>query len=233
MMGFHPAAPLFLLATTLGVLSTSSSAFVHSPIICQHIYILRSQYTGILRASSSPIESPAASTDVAAKNFKFDASSNPTEIDASNTPPSLQTILTGIAELKSGSDLRGTYASHKHSGGTIANVSHLIKSVKNDGKGAALTPFACHCFGVAFARKLINDQGGIVGDGELTICIGRDPRPHGERLADAFARGAESVDGVKVVYTGLATTPSMFEFCRSDKCDAAVMGKICKSLTVA
>ena len=52
------------------------------------------------------------------------------------------------------------------------------------------------------------------GGEELIICIGRDPRPHGERLADAFARGAESVEGVRVVYTGLASTPSMYEFCR-------------------
>jgi len=56
------------------------------------------------------------------------------------------------------------------------------------------------------------------GSNALTICIGRDPRLHGERLADAFARGAESVDGVtkpvRVLYTGVTTTPSMYEFCR-------------------
>jgi len=67
-------------------------------------------------------------------------------------------------------------------------------------------------------------------DNVLTICIGRDPRPHGERLADAFARGAESVDGgkdrhvtVRVLYTDVASTPSMYEFVRADQCDAAVM----------
>jgi hypothetical protein len=181
-----------------------ASAFVHWPVISQHLYIIRSQFTGGLRASSSPIES-SVSIDTSS-SFKFDLSS-PTEIDSSNTPPNLQTILTSFAELKSGSDLRGTFADHKNSGGTIANVSHLIKSMKMEGKGAALTPFASHCFGVAFGKKLI-DEGGS------TICLGRDPRLHGERLADAFARGAESVDGVKVLYTGLASTPSMFEFCR-------------------
>lgn len=60
-------------------------------------------------------------------------------------------------------------------------------------------------------------------DNVLTICIGRDPRPHGERLADAFSRGAESVDGVRVLYTDVASTPSMYEFVRADQCDAAVM----------
>jgi len=58
---------------------------------------------------------------------------------------------------------------------------------------------------------------------ETTICVGRDPRIHGARLADALCRGIESVKGVKAVYTGLASTPSMFEFCRAGKCDGAVM----------
>jgi len=96
----------------------------------------------------------------------------------------------------------------------------------------ALTPFASHCFGVAFARWLLQHEGDDAsnhkhGTNALTICIGRDPRIHGERLADAFARGAESVDGVtkpvRVLYTGVTTTPSMYEFCRAGKCDAAII----------
>lgn len=51
------------------------------------------------------------------------------------------------------------------------------------------------------------------------ICIGRDPRPSGIRLADAFCRGVEDVPGVKAHYTDLATTPSMFAFCRSHLLD--------------
>ena len=108
-------------------------------------------------------------------------------------------------------------------------MSHLIKQVKGEGNGVALTPFASHCFGVAFARWLLQREEGDSeeqlsqrnykhGANALTICIGRDPRLHGERLADAFARGAESVDGVtkpvRVLYTGVTTTPSMYEFCR-------------------
>ena len=137
---------------------------------------------------------------------------------------------------------------HKCSGGTIANVSHLLKQNKkngNSGSGsdsaALLTPFAAHCFGVAFARWSLQLESSLppvaapavaAADGDededaasLTICVGRDPRVHGERLADSFARGAESVVGVKVVYTGIATTPSMYEFVRADKCDAAVMSE--------
>ena len=108
----------------------------------------------------------------------------------------------------------------------------MVKKVKELGNGAALTPFASHCFGVAFARWLLLQQDDATtttttnaaaeehkhGNNALTICIGRDPRKHGERLADAFARGAESVDGVtrpvRVMYTGVTTTPSMYEFCR-------------------
>lgn len=178
-------------------------AFVHWPIINQHIYIIRSQFNGGLRESSSPIDSPLTAS-VKNDPFKF---GSPTDIDSSNTPPSLQHILNSLAELKSGSDVRGTFADHKNSGGTIANVSHLIKTMKKDGNGVALTPLASHCFGVAFAKKVLEEGGS-------SICLGRDPRVHGERLADSFARGAESVDGVTVLYTGLATTPSMFEFCR-------------------
>jgi len=48
----------------------------------------------------------------------------------------------------------------------------------------------------------------------ITICVGRDPRVHGATLADAMCRGIESVTGVKAVYTGLASTPAMFTFCR-------------------
>lgn len=57
----------------------------------------------------------------------------------------------------------------------------------------------------------------------ITICVGRDPRVHGATLADALCRGIESVKGVKAIYTGLASTPSMFEFCRAEKCDGSVM----------
>jgi len=62
----------------------------------------------------------------------------------------------------------------------------------------------------------------------ITICVGRDPRVHGVTLADAMCRGIESVKGVKAVYTGLASTPSMFEFCRTGtindhKIDGSVM----------
>ena len=194
-----------LAAAALLCASSPSSAFVHWPVISQHVYIIRSQYTGGLRSSQSPIESfVPLTTDTNPFDFDF---SNPTDIDSSNTPPSLKVILSSLPELKSGSDLRGTFADHKSSGGTIANVAHTISTIKKEGKGAALTPFASHCFGVAFGKKILQEGGS-------TICLGRDPRPHGERLSDAFARGAESVDGVKVLYTGLASTPSMLEFCR-------------------
>jgi phosphomannomutase len=60
-------------------------------------------------------------------------------------------------------------------------------------------------------------------EGSIKILLGRDPRSHGIVLADAFSRGAESVKGIQVLYTGLATTPSMASFCRSNLCNGAVM----------
>jgi len=193
----------------------------------------RCEYTTTTTTTSLSVNKEASSTTSSySPSASFDTF-QATEIDASNTPPNLQTILTSLKELKSGSDLRGTYAAHANSGGTIANISHLIKQVKGEGNGAALTPFASHCFGVAFARWLLQHEGDDDasnhkhGTNALTICIGRDPRIHGERLADAFARGAESVDGVtkpvRVLYTGVTTTPSMYEFCRAGKCDAAII----------
>ncbi|KAL9182244.1 hypothetical protein ACHAXT_012896 [Thalassiosira profunda] len=233
------AAAVIAIAALVGGGGTCTSyAFAPSPI--RRGCTVRSQQLSSitstrLRVSSTPNgvkpSSAPAKADFAAADF--DPSLNPTEIDASNTPPSLQTILTSLAELKSGSDLRGTFAAHNSSGGTIANVSHLIRRLKEDTGAIALTPFAAHCFGAAFAQWLLQTDVPEEATGRpgrhgnaLTICIGRDPRKHGERLADAFARGAESVDGerpVRAVYTGVATTPSMYEFVRADKCDAAVM----------
>ena len=221
----HSASILFLVAT-LGNQHDATAFVTVQPSRCKYT-------SKALPLSSSPSPDTESSVSVSSTTSgatPFDSIIfQPTEIDASNIPPNLQTILTSLEELKSGSDLRGTYAAHANSGGTIANISHLVKKVKELGNGAALTPFASHCFGVAFARWLLLQQDATTttnaateehkhGNNALTICIGRDPRKHGERLADAFARGAESVDGVtrpvRVMYTGVTKTPSMYEFCR-------------------
>ena len=171
--------------------------------------------------------------------------SSSSEVYSSNdTPPNiLRPILDSFSSLKSGSDLRGTYHAndrpHDGGGGTFANIiSHLLEEEERGGGGATITPFAAHCLGAAFARWLLltksppkkrgddyeNDDDGR--NHTLRICVGRDPRCHGERLCDSFAGGAEGVGGgVVVAYTGLATTPSMYEFVRSGMCDAAVMGE--------
>ncbi len=125
------------------------------------------------------------------------------ECDDSNLPPSLSIISRSFEQLESGSDIRGRFVDHPRRG-SIASVARAIRGEKL----AALTPFASHCLGFAFATMLKNLEENVV------ICVGQDPRFHGTCLADAFSRGAESVNGVRVVYTGLATTPSMYEFCR-------------------
>lgn len=248
------AALLFLAAAAATVGETAAfrpSAFPNPRIV---------QQRSNLRAWDNPsAESAAEVNSSALKKSRqqpsslfvddyFNAAPSPfrgaTDIDRENTPPNLRTVLSSLVELKSGSDLRGTFVPHQSSGQTIANLSHLLKSKKaqgGDGGGAALTPFASHCFGAAFASWLLSRVSSD-GDGPLTICIGRDPRSHGERVADAFARGAEGVGrdtfdfegggggGVRVAYTGVASTPSMFEFVRAGKCDAAIMGEILCSI---
>jgi phosphomannomutase len=105
----------------------------------------------------------------------------------------------------------------------------------------ALTPFAAYCYGAAFAQMVqirsgkgsalsyiarnVDEWGdeGSLKQSQTVISVGRDPRNSGVRLADAFCRGLESVDGVTSQYTGIASTPAMFEFCRSNKCDGSVM----------
>lgn len=91
--------------------------------------------------------------------------------------------------------------------------------------GAAFSPFASYCLGASFAAMVKEQQRAACnGQIEVTrICVANDERPHGERLADSFARGADSVEGVTVQYTGVASAPAMAEFCRSGKCDATVM----------
>ena len=117
-------------------------------------------------------------------------------------------IIRSIAQLASGSDIRGQFVDHPRLG-SIALVAQNIGKV--DGGIAPLTPLAAHCLGYSFSTMLSE----MYPEGEyLTIALGRDPRQHGSRLADAFARGAGGVQNVRVVYTGIATTPAMFDFCR-------------------
>jgi hypothetical protein len=179
------------------------------------------------------------------KGVSFTSNSFISDCDNTNTPPSLAKIVSSIHSIKSGSDIRGIFTDHK-SIGSILNVS----TVANE---RCLTPFAAYCYGAAFAQMVqIRSGKGIntpspsasasrstistnfdnwvdetsflnVKSSQTIICIGRDPRRSGTRLSDAFCRGVESVQGVVARYTGLASTPAMFEFCRSDMCDGAVM----------
>lgn len=139
------------------------------------------------------------------------------ECDDINTPPSLSILLRSLDQLPSGSDIRGRFVDHSRVG-SISNVAHAIGASPSG--IPPLTPIAAHCLGHAFARML---QETFPEKESFVVALGKDPRPHGSRLCDAFARGVESVQGVQVCYTGLATTPAMFEFCRSKKCDGAVM----------
>ena len=132
------------------------------------------------------------------------------DIDDVNLPPSMSIIRRSIVQLASGSDIRGQYVPHP----TTGRMAELARSIGQTTL-PALTPFAAHCLGFAFAT-MMKEQQQLQGqqDEEVAICIGRDPREHGVVLADSFARGAGGVKGIKCVYTGIATTPALFDFCR-------------------
>lgn len=147
------------------------------------------------------------------------------DCDDVNTPPSLLRIFKSFLKLKSGSDIRGTFVDHGRVG-SIMNIGTIISS-HSSGSPAPLTPFAAYCFGAAFAKLVKIRSGkalyGNAAEKETVICVGKDPRTHGVRLADSFARGVESVENCIAVYSGISSTPAMFEFCRADKCDGSVM----------
>lgn len=160
-------------------------------------------WAGALRAASSPPPAGAASGDATADR---------------------RAVLASLAALKSGSDLRGTFVDHAD--GPVAPLAlATLLAVGGGAPAAALTPFAARCFGAAFARWLAARGAGGPGGGLATaLCVGRDPRPHGARLAAAFTRGFTDVEGGSgVADTGVATTPAMCEFVRAGKCGAAIM----------
>ena len=152
----------------------------------------------------------------------FDAS----ECDDSNNPPSFGVVTRSMQQLNSGSDVRGRFVDHPSKGGG-ATLTDVARSIQQASDGIpALTPFAAHCLGHAFAKLVHEEEKDESSSSEgvtIDICVGRDPRSHGVILSDAFCRGAQSVANTKVVYTNLASTPAMFDFCRSNLCDGGVM----------
>lgn len=168
------------------------------------------QHSVSLSASSSVEQSKSQSQSQSKFGTASDAFLSDffrSECDDFNVPPSLSILLRSISQLASGSDIRGRYVEHSSIASNMASTAQAVSRSPLP----ALTPFAAHCLGFAFATML---KQYYPVDEEVVICIGRDPRPHGSALADAFARGAEGVKDTRVVYTGVASTPALFEFCR-------------------
>jgi phosphomannomutase len=129
-----------------------------------------------------------------------------------NNPPSLKILMRSLQQLCSqGSDIRGRFVDHPRLG-RMAKAAHAISRAKPG--VPALTPFAAFCLGHAFAQLVLQEQEKS-NEETVTIAMGRDPRQHGICLCDAFGRGAQMASpNVRVVYTGIASTPSMYHFCR-------------------
>lgn len=140
-----------------------------------------------------------------------------TGCDDGNNPPALKILTKSIQHLCSqGSDIRGRFVDHPRLG-RMSQAAHAITKAKAG--VPALTPFAAFCLGHAFAQVVLQQQQQQQQtekvDEVTTIAIGRDPRQHGVCLSDAFARGAQATSkSIRVVYTGIASTPSMYHFCR-------------------
>jgi phosphomannomutase len=139
------------------------------------------------------------------------------ECDNANVPPSLSILLRSIQDLThSGSDIRGRFVDHAILG-RMSSVADAIR--RQDSRFPPLTPLAAYCFGQAWGEMLLAAE-----DKDTVVAIGQDPRSHGVRLADAMARGLESHTSIRVVYTGIATTPACAAFPHLfPECDAAIM----------
>lgn len=146
-----------------------------------------------------------------------DATAQLPQKEAPAYPDVTQIISASLKQLRvsNGSDIRGRFVDHA-TRGPLSLVAHAIQDAATD--LPSLTPFAAYCIGNALATPMVLDR-----KTPLTIAIGMDPRTHGSRLADALARGAEAVEGARVVFTGIATTPACANFVRLQKCDAAVV----------
>jgi len=217
-----PSVMLLLLVVLMAIVPTSQGFVV--PSISGSSYVRRAITLHASTAankdasfSNGASDGTAPSYGSTSDQFHFPA----TEIDDVNTPPSFHKLSASLKSLKSGSDIRGQFVDHQRTG-SLTSVIHSI--IDRSSSMPPLTPLAAYCFGASFANMVKQECADKVNDDKLIkICVGLDPRPHGVRLADAFARGVEGVEGVQAVYNGLSTTPSMFEFCRADLCDGGAM----------
>jgi hypothetical protein len=143
-------------------------------------------------------------------------------------------ILASLRQLTNkSSDIRGRFVDHDLLNGSTELVAAAIRrdsALSSQNQQPALTPLAAYFIGQAMATQIrqATDAESNNGNDELqrpvTIGIGVDPRPHGQRLAHALACGMESIPRVQAaICQGMATTPACASFCRSNLCDAAVV----------
>jgi len=120
-------------------------------------------------------------------------------------PPSLplKNGLVDLSFLKSGSDIRGN----------VDLFSSLPVSAPS-----SLTLDVAFTLGQTFT-SFISASSHISSP---RIAIGRDPRPHGENLGNAFAHGVLSAGGTPLDIN-IATTPSVFHCCDIGTADGGVM----------
>jgi Phosphoglucomutase/phosphomannomutase, alpha/beta/alpha domain I len=164
------------------------------------------------------------------KSAVFVLASSNSKIDARQDSEIVcSTVVRSVRKLcASGSDIRGRFVDHGESMLSLVDAIQGSEAISNQ---PALTPFAACCIGYSYARTILAS---LPQSSRATICLGVDPRTHGVRLAEAFAFGAKSYltsdtgnqSLLKIVFTGIATTPACASFVRSQQCDGAVVSSL-------
>ncbi|MHC4060359.1 MAG: phosphoglucosamine mutase [Planctomycetota bacterium] len=86
--------------------------------------------------------------------------------------------------------------------------------------GESLTEAVAYEYGQAFGMFLQREQ--TRGEGELSVCLGRDSRPSGQMLKSAVSEGLCAA-GISVIDLGVVTTPGVGIMVRELECSGGVV----------
>lgn len=143
----------------------------------------------------------------------------------------LHEVEESFRKLQSGSDIRGQFMddemlnTQEHTKSKERTVNQLytasLISKRDVGLPPPLSLLSSFYFGYSFARMIMKMENKSEME-NIRICVGRDPRSHGEKLMDYVCRGITSA-GAQAIEVGLATTPSMSVFCQKNLCEGGIM----------
>uniref|UniRef100_A0A7S1BN56 Uncharacterized protein n=1 Tax=Corethron hystrix TaxID=216773 RepID=A0A7S1BN56_9STRA len=198
--GFLSGIPSSFVASSVGTATAIPHAFIEVSTPPHRISGRHLIHTRRLRMTPRDVSVPPSSP-LPVTPMLFSSSSS-----------SLDVKKDGFDSLVSGSDIRATFS------------PTWEEDPRTCGPGAApvLTPALSYLLGKSLAAVLLDrSESGAAPD--ASACIGRDPRTHGELLARAMAAGLRDGGAERVCDTGIASTPAIFDFCRSGKVSCGIM----------